>query len=326
MAQTDIIAPPGMQEVVVTRIINAPREVVFKTVTDPLLIPKWWGPRRLDTKVINMLVMPGGRWRFLQRDNEGKQYGFHGVYHEVLIPERLVYTSEFEGKPGHATLITDKFNERDGKTIITSTTIFQSVEDRDQMLQWGMEEGTIEMTDRLNELIVMREMKGRKEPLLAQKDENTGCITITRVFDAPRERVWERWTEPNQYMCWWGPKDFTSPYAKFDLRLGGKFLSCMRGPDGKDYWDTGTFVEISEPSHIVYTDSFADELGNVVPASYYGMGSDLPMEMAVEVKFEDIGGKTRLTLEHCGLPQGEMLDQSREGWNQSFDKLANCLE
>ena len=153
MAQTIIIAPPGRQEVIVTRTINSPREVVFKTVTDPLLVPQWWGPRRLTTKVHKMVVTPGGSWRILQWDKEGKEYGFHGVYHDVVIPERLVYTMEYEGVPGHVTLVIDKFTKQDGSTSMTSTTIFQSVEDRDQMLQWGMEEGTTETTNRLNELL-----------------------------------------------------------------------------------------------------------------------------------------------------------------------------
>jgi uncharacterized protein YndB with AHSA1/START domain len=153
MAQTEIIAAPGKQEVIVTRTINAPREVVFKTVTDPLLVPEWWGPRRLTTAVHRMNVISGGTWRFLQRDDEGKEYGFHGVYHEVATPERLVYTMEYEGMPGHVTLVIDKFADHDGSTIMTSITIFQSVEDRDQMLQWGMEEGSNETTNRLNELL-----------------------------------------------------------------------------------------------------------------------------------------------------------------------------
>lgn len=325
MAQTDLTAPPCTQEVVITRIINAPREVVFKTVTDPLLIPKWWGPRRFDTKVLQMHVLPGGNWRFVQRDNQGKEYGFHGVYHEVRFPERLVYTSEFEGMPGHISLVSDKFTERDGQTMITSKTVFQSVDDRDQMLQWGMEDGSTEITTRLNEMLGRGENQERKELMMEQIEENNGCISISRVFNAPPERVWKLWTETEQYKCWWGPKDFTSPYAKFDLHPGGKFLSCMRGPDGKEYWDTGTFEEIDEPKRIVYTDSFADEHGNVVPASYYGMGTDQPMEMSVEVKLEDIGGKTMLILDHCGIPGGDMIEQTKEGWNQSFDKLANCL-
>ena len=155
-----------------------------------------------------------------------------------------------------------------------------------------------------------------------EKDE---CITLTRTFDAPRQEVWERWTDPKQYMCWFGPKDFTSPYVKFDLHPGGKYLSCMRGPDGKEYWATGTFEKISMYNQLVFTNYFADEHGNIVPPAYYGMGSDIPVEMSVQVTLEDIGDKTRLLLELCGLPGGEMIDQAKEGWNQSFDKLAECL-
>jgi uncharacterized protein YndB with AHSA1/START domain len=99
----------------------------------------------------------------------------------------------------------------------------------------------------------------------------------------------------------------------------------MRGPDGKEYWSTGTYKEIIEPNRFVCTDSFADEHGNIVPASYYGMSSDMPMEMEVEVTLEDIGGKTRMTLKHCGFPDREIVEQTKEGWNQSFDKLAECL-
>jgi uncharacterized protein YndB with AHSA1/START domain len=154
---------------------------------------------------------------------------------------------------------------------------------------------------------------------------NGTSIKISRVFNAPPDRVWKRWTDPDQFLCWWGPKDFTGSYAKFDLRVGGKYLGCMRGPDGTEYWGTGTYKEIIEPNRIVYTDSFADEHGNIVPASYYGMGSDMMTELEVEITFEDIGGKTRMTLEHCGLPEGEMLEQTKDGWNQSFDKLAECL-
>jgi uncharacterized protein YndB with AHSA1/START domain len=324
MAQTEIIAEPGSCYVIVTRIINAPRDVVFKAVTDPTLIPQWWGPRRFTTTVARMAVMSGGTWRFLQRDQSGKEYGFHGVYHDVVIPERLVYTMEYEGVPGYVSLNTDKFTERDGITIMTSTTIFESVMERDQKLQWGLAEGTTEMTNRLNELLAQTQPEERKEITMDMEmnKENGECITITRTFNAPREDVWQKWTDAKEYMCWWGPKDFTSPYAKFDLRPGGKYLSCMRGPDGKEYWDTGIYEEISAPKRLIYT----DENGNVVPASYYGMGSDEPMEMSVQVTLEDIGGKTMLILEHCGMPEGDNnIEQTKEGWNQSLDKLAQCL-
>ncbi len=161
--------------------------------------------------------------------------------------------------------------------------------------------------------------------IMDRMEDNGQCITLTRTFDAPREVVWERWTDPSQYMCWWGPKDFTSPYARFDLRPGGSYLSCMRGPDGKEYWDTGKFEEIDELNRIIYTDTWADESGKPVPPSHYGLPGEQLVEMAVQVNLEDIGGKTRLTLEHCGLSDTEMLDQAKAGWNQSFDKLDQCL-
>jgi uncharacterized protein YndB with AHSA1/START domain len=99
----------------------------------------------------------------------------------------------------------------------------------------------------------------------------------------------------------------------------------MRDPDGREYWSTGVYREIVEPNRIVYTDSFADEHGNIVDATYYGMPVDIPREMEVEVEFEDLGDKTRMTLEHCGFPDGEQLENAKAGWNESFDKLEECL-
>jgi uncharacterized protein YndB with AHSA1/START domain len=151
-------------------------------------------------------------------------------------------------------------------------------------------------------------------------------MTITRTFDAPREVVWKAWTDPEQMMRWWGPKDFTSPAAKIDLRVGGKYLNCMRSPEGQDFWSTGVYREIVPPERLVFTDSFADENGNVVPASHYGMGDDFPMEMLVTVTFEEDNGKTKTTLKHEGLPSGEMAEMTKAGWNESFDKLVESLK
>jgi uncharacterized protein YndB with AHSA1/START domain len=150
-------------------------------------------------------------------------------------------------------------------------------------------------------------------------------LIITRIFDAPRELVWKAWTEPERVMRWWGPKDFTSPVCKIDLRVGGKYLFCMRSPDGQDYYSTGIYQKIDPMNELVYTDSFADEHGNVVPASHYGMGEDFPLETQVTVTFEDFEGRTRMTLRHVGLPAGETSELAGAGWSESFDKLAESL-
>jgi uncharacterized protein YndB with AHSA1/START domain len=150
-------------------------------------------------------------------------------------------------------------------------------------------------------------------------------LVITRIFDAPRELVWQAWTDPTQIVKWWGPKNFTAPVAKIDLRVGGEYHTCMRSPEGQDYWTTGIYREIVPPERLVCTDSFADAEGNVVPGSYYGMGEDFPLEMLVTITFEDVAGKTKMTLKHVGLPES-MSDMTGTGWNESFDKLADSLK
>ena len=150
-------------------------------------------------------------------------------------------------------------------------------------------------------------------------------LVITRIFDAPRELVWKAWTEPGRVMHWWGPKNYTTPFCTIDLRVGGTYLNCMRSPEGRDYWSTGVYRIIKAPELLVCTDNFADEIGNVVAASHYGMSGDWPQELLVTVTFEDQEGKTRLTLRHTGIPAGEMSDLTEAGWNESFDKLAEML-
>jgi len=157
------------------------------------------------------------------------------------------------------------------------------------------------------------------------EDRQANEIVIERVFDAPREQVWKAWTDPEQIKRWWGPEHFTAPSAENDLRVGGKYLYCMRSPDGQDFWSTGTYREIVPLEKIVATDSFADENGKVVPATHYGMPPEMPLEMLVTVTFEDDGGKTKLTVRHAGFPAGDMSEQAEAGWNQSLDKLAETL-
>lgn len=150
-------------------------------------------------------------------------------------------------------------------------------------------------------------------------------LVITRILAAPRGLVWKAWTEPERLTRWWGPKDFTAPFSKIDLRVGGAYLFCMRGPDGKDYWSTGRYRYLAAPSRLVCTDSFADAGGNVVPASNYGMGDDWPKELLIMVTFKEAAGKTRLILRHVGIPAGEMRELCAAGWNESFDKLETSL-
>jgi uncharacterized protein YndB with AHSA1/START domain len=152
--KTDFTAEPGKQELVVMRVFDAPRNLVWQAYTDPLLIPQWLGPLMYTNVVDRMDVRPGGSWRFVHRDADGVEYAFHGVYHRVDEPGYLVYTLEFEGLPGHVLLDTVTFEDQgDGKTLLTDQSVFQSVSDRDGMLKGGMEKASIESMDRLAELL-----------------------------------------------------------------------------------------------------------------------------------------------------------------------------
>ena len=150
-------------------------------------------------------------------------------------------------------------------------------------------------------------------------------LVITRMFDAPRELVWTAWTEPERFMRWWGPKDYTSPRCEIDFRVGGRYFACMRSPEGQDYHSTGVYREIIARERLVYTDNFADADGNVVAPSHYGMAGSYD-ETLVTVTLDERDGKTTMTLTHAGLPAGEMLDMTGQGWNESFDKLAESLQ
>lgn len=154
MSKTNVIAEPGKQEIVITRIFNAPRDLVFSTYTNPATVPEWWGPRSLQTTVDRMEVKKGGVWRYVQREGSGVEYAHNGVYHEVAAPERIINTYEFEGFPGSVGLVTTTFEELEGgKTKFTELTLYPSVEVREGVLQSGMTEGAKELMDRLEELL-----------------------------------------------------------------------------------------------------------------------------------------------------------------------------
>jgi uncharacterized protein YndB with AHSA1/START domain len=147
------LALPSDHEIVLTRTFDAPRALVFKTMTDPSLIPRWWGPHGHTTVVDQMDLRPGGLWRYVVGTPDGRQTAFHGAYREITPPRRLVYTFEWEGLPGHVSTETVTFEEQDGKTTLTNRVRFDSVEDRDGMLRSGMEEGATETMDRLAALL-----------------------------------------------------------------------------------------------------------------------------------------------------------------------------
>lgn len=138
-------------EIEATRVFNAPRRLVFEAHSTPEHVKRWWGLRGTTMTTCEMDFRPGGTWRYVMRKADGQEYAFRGEYREIVPPERLVHTFEFEGMPGAISLETLTFTEDDGKTTITATSKFDSREARDGMIQSGMETGAAETLDRLEE-------------------------------------------------------------------------------------------------------------------------------------------------------------------------------
>ena len=134
--KTSITAEPGKQELFITREFDAPRDLVYKAHIDPDLYVQWLGPRGLTTTLETFEPVSGGRWRFTQKDQDGNEYGFHGVFH-TMTEELMIQTFEFEGLPesGHVVLDTMKLEELPGgRTRATIQSVYQSVADRDGMV------------------------------------------------------------------------------------------------------------------------------------------------------------------------------------------------
>jgi uncharacterized protein YndB with AHSA1/START domain len=153
MGTTRVTASPGLPFIEMEREFDAPRELLFRVHTDPELLVQWLGPRRLEMRIDRYDVRDGGTWRYVHRDADGREYGFHGVFHGTPSLDGITQTFEFEGAPGHVSLDSVVFEERDGGTLVRVRSVHQSVEARDAMVASGMESGVDEGYARLDELI-----------------------------------------------------------------------------------------------------------------------------------------------------------------------------
>jgi uncharacterized protein YndB with AHSA1/START domain len=159
---------------------------------------------------------------------------------------------------------------------------------------------------------------------MIEQGQKNKPIQISRVINAGQQEVYAAFIEAEQVKQWYGPKDFTCPVFKSDLKVGGRYLSCMRSSDDKDYWSTGFYKEIVAEKKLVYTDSFSDAKGNVLTADDYGLSGDWPLECEVTLTFAGSGDRTTVTLVHEGIPEEEQKD-CLKSWEESFTKLDALL-
>lgn len=146
------VSTPSDRQIVMTRVFDAPRDLVFEAHSSCEHLSNWWGPRKYEIASCEVDFRPGGAWRIVHRA-EGEEHVFRGEFREISRPERIVWTFEWMGAPGHVSVETLTFEEQDGKTTLMATSVFDTVEDRDGMLESGMESGAAETYDRLDEYL-----------------------------------------------------------------------------------------------------------------------------------------------------------------------------
>ncbi|HEU0018435.1 MAG TPA: SRPBCC domain-containing protein, partial [Methyloceanibacter sp.] len=212
---------PTDREIVISRLIDAPRELVFDAWTDPEQVVQWWGPRGFTTTTHKMDVKPGGVWRFVMHGPDGRDYQNKITYLEVVPPERLVYShgggeGDLEPISFQTTVI---FVAEGNRTRVTMRSVFPTREQRDHVVkEYGAIEGGEQHLERLD------------EHLAGAGVGTSRAFVISRVFEAPRDLVWKAYSELDALKQWWGPKGFTWVTGTLDFRPGGIFHYGMRSP------------------------------------------------------------------------------------------------
>jgi len=254
-------------ELVLTRVFKAPRGPVFAAWTEPTQVAQWWGPNGFTNPVCELDVRPGGAIRIHMRGPDGTVYPMTGVYQEIVEPERLVFTSaalDESGKPLFDVLNTVAFVEHDGTTKLTvRARVVKSTAGAAPYLA-GMEAGWTQSLERLG------------VHLAGTADRE---IVATRVVDAPREHVFEMFTDRQHVARWWGPKGFTSTIDEMDVRPGGVWRFVMHGPDGIDYKNKIVYDEIARPERLVYTHTGGAQFQATATFTSYGEKTVLAMRM-----------------------------------------------
>jgi len=286
-----------------SRVFDAPRHVVYSAWTDPKQLAKWFPPEGFTAPRCELDVRPGGTIRVDMHGAEpwlgdfyGKTFPAKGVYREVVPNERLSFTMEGEDAAPPPILMTVIFEDQGRKTKLTIHQTAETAAGYDELVKLGATEGLRQSLDKLTELV-----EGKRPDTSASVTGRT--LSLTRVFEAPRDLVWTAYTDPAHIVKWMFSNDWESPFAETDVRPGGKFRIGMCPADHSEEGFTfdGTYREVVRPERIVQV----IEDGRVMKTT-----------------FDDLGGKTKLTL---SVEMSESEEQERQGWTQILEHLAQHL-
>ena len=271
-------------EIHFSRTVDAPRELVWKMWTEAEHLMHWWSPRGFTTPICTVDLRVGGNWHYAMQDGrDGAMYWSIATYEEIAPVERLRYRDAFSNEAGdrvppETSVTVNLIDAGGGKTEMRSIVVCDSKEQRDQLIEMGMLAGMNETVDKLEEYL----------PTVKTERE----MIISRVFDAPPEQVFRAWVEPEQVQQWWGPEGFHCETESIDIREGGEWRFVMKGM-GMEFPNLISYERIEPYKRITYA---------------VGDGIAAEPEFTGVATFEDLGGKTKLTM-HLTLPSRESRDE-----------------
>jgi uncharacterized protein YndB with AHSA1/START domain len=227
MAAAEVSAASTVdREILLTRIFEAPRELVFRAWTDSTHIGQWWGPLGFRTTTYERDVRPGGVWRFVMHGPDGHDYKNKIIFREIVKNERLTYTHIGEDEDHNQFEVTVTFAPEGTNTKLTLRMVFPTAAERDRVVkEYGAIEGGKQTLERLAHHLAKIE--------LAVVEPPKESFVLARVLDAPRDVVFHAWTDPEHLKRWWGPAGCAVGHCKMDLRPGGIFHYSFQMPDGR---------------------------------------------------------------------------------------------
>jgi uncharacterized protein YndB with AHSA1/START domain len=285
---------PEEREIVTTRVVDAPPEAVYRAWTEPEHLARWWGPKGFTNTFDVFEPRPGGEWRFTMHGPNGADHPNASVFVELAPPGRIV----LDHLSGHQFRVTATFEALDGRTRVTFRMGFETAKECAKVKSFAVEKNEENM-DRLEIELARMAAPGPAR-----------VFAFSRLIDAPRERVYAAWAEPERMAKWFAPKPFELIVHRMDFRPGGRFRMAMRGPDGSDFPFSGRYGEIVPGEKLTW----AGELGDGPPE-----------QVSTVVTFKDEGGGTRLDARqtfHVITPDIEQaLAGADAGWNMTLDQL-----
>ncbi|NJL39498.1 MAG: hypothetical protein HC840_10310 [Leptolyngbyaceae cyanobacterium RM2_2_4] len=259
--QTDVQSD---REVVITRIVDAPRELVFKAWTETKHIEQWFGPKGFTTRVVENDLRPGGQWCYIMVGPDGKEYPSKGVFREIVPLERVVATDEFgEGIEEvldidlpQGMVTTTTFEDLEGKTRLTIQIMHDTASDRRKHEEMGVIAGWNSSLDCLDELLAKQtEPQQNGFSVMLPSDQE---ILITRIFNAPRKLIFDAWTQPEHVKRWFGGcTSMIMTVCAIDLRVGGSWRYVLHdSSNAVEHGFSGEYQEIVSPARLVSTERY----------------------------------------------------------------------